>query len=93
MSTATVTSTAETVTEPTTTRRLSGFKPTGGLHLGNYLGAIRPALELARVHEGFYFIADYHALTTTRDPAALRQYTYDVVATWLAAGLNPEGAS
>jgi tryptophanyl-tRNA synthetase len=71
-------------------RSLTGVKPSAIPHLGNYLGAIRPALELAREHESFLFIADYHALTTLDDPAALRAYTYDVTATWLACGLDPE---
>ncbi len=71
-------------------RSLTGVKPSATPHLGNYLGAIRPALELAREYESFLFIADYHALTTLHDPALLRQYTYDVTATWLACGLDPE---
>lgn len=60
------------------------------VHLGNYLGAIRPALSLAEQFESFLFIADYHALTTMREPAKMREYTYDVAATWLACGLDPE---
>ena len=52
---------------------LTGIKPTGHPHLGNYLGTIRPALELARNHRAFYFIADYHALTTVRDPGRLNR--------------------
>lgn len=71
-------------------RSLTGIKPTSTPHLGNYLGAIRPALALAREHESFLFIADYHALTTCRDPKELRAFTYDVTATWLACGLDPE---
>lgn len=69
---------------------LTGIKPTGAPHLGNYLGAIVPALELAKTYESLYFIADYHAVTTIRDPKLLRGYIYDVAATWLAAGLDPE---
>ncbi|ASO19603.1 tryptophanyl-tRNA synthetase [Actinoalloteichus hoggarensis] len=69
---------------------LTGIKPTGEPHLGNYIGAIRPALELTADYESMYFIADYHALTTLRDPALLRQYTRSVAATWIAAGLDPE---
>ncbi|MGC4856549.1 hypothetical protein ACLQ24_25045 [Micromonospora sp. DT4] len=49
--------------------------PTGEPHLGNYVGAILPALDLADSYESIYFIADYHALTTIRDPALLRHYT------------------
>ena len=70
-------------------RSLTGIKPSATPHLGNYLGAIRPALRLADEHESFLFIADYHALTTLRDAAAMRAYTYDVTATWLACGLDP----
>ena len=71
-------------------RSLTGIKPTGTPHLGNYLGAIRPAMQLAENFDGFYFIADYHALTTQRDPVELRQDVYDVTATWLACGLDPK---
>lgn len=69
---------------------LTGIKPTATPHLGNYLGAIRPALALADTYRTCYFIADYHALTTVRDPSKLRRYVYDVAATWLACGLDPE---
>lgn len=68
---------------------LTGVKPTGIPHLGNYLGAIRPALRLTETYRGLYFIADYHAVTTERDPASLRASVYDVAATWLACGLDP----
>lgn len=71
-------------------RSLTGVKPSGLVHLGNYLGSIRPALALAQDHESFLFIADYHALTTLHDPVLLRAYTYDVTAAWLACGLDPE---
>ncbi len=69
---------------------LTGIKPTGTPHLGNYLGAIRPALELTERFESLYFIADYHAFTATHDPKALASHVYDVAATWLACGLDPE---
>lgn len=69
---------------------LTGIKPTGVPHLGNYLGAIRPALRLTENHRSVYFIADYHALTTERDPKRLQQQVYDVAAAWLACGLDPE---
>jgi tryptophanyl-tRNA synthetase len=72
-----------------TTVSLTGIKPTGEPHLGNYIGAIRPALDLVRGNESIYFIADYHALTTIRDPALMRHYTRSVAATWLASGLDP----
>ena len=68
---------------------LTGMKPTGTPHLGNYLGMIRPALDLARDHETYYFVADHHALTTQPDPDQLRQRTREVGATWLACGLDP----
>ena len=72
-------------------RSLTGIKPTGTIHVGNYLGAIRPALRLAETYEStLYFIADYHALTTVLDRSALHTMIYDVAAAWLAAGLNPE---
>ncbi|RTL65155.1 MAG: tryptophan--tRNA ligase [Pseudonocardiaceae bacterium] len=69
---------------------LTGIKPTGEPHIGNYIGAIKPALELAEQYEAMYFIADYHALTTVRDPELLRHYSRSVAATWIAAGLDPE---
>lgn len=68
---------------------LTGIKPTGEPHLGNLIGAIRPALDLANTYEAWYFIADYHALTTTRDAAQIPGWTRSVAATWLAAGLDP----
>ncbi len=78
---------------------LTGIKPTGSavsvqdggsVHLGNYLGAIRPALALAADYRCIYFIADYHALTTQRDANALRENVRDVAASWLACGLDPD---
>ncbi len=69
---------------------LTGIKPSGEPHLGNYLGMIRPALALAGNYRTFYFIADYHALTTLHDGAELRRLTRVIAATWLALGLDPE---
>ena len=69
---------------------LTGIKPTHLPHLGNYLGAIRPALSLVEEYRTLYFIADYHALTSVREAAALRGYIRDVAATWLACGLDPD---
>ncbi len=69
---------------------LTGIKPSGTPHIGNYLGMIRPALDLAKSYQAMYFIADYHALTTVREAKTLRYQTYDVAATWLALGLDPE---
>jgi tryptophanyl-tRNA synthetase len=68
---------------------LTGVKPTGAPHIGNYIGAMRPALQLAAAHEKSYlFIADYHALNSVRDPEVLRQDSYQVAACWLALGLD-----
>ncbi|WP_016699918.1 tryptophan--tRNA ligase [Actinoalloteichus spitiensis] len=69
---------------------LTGIKPTGDPHIGNLIGAIRPALSLVEEHDSIYFIADYHALTTIRDPEKVREYTRSVAATWMAAGLDTE---
>ncbi len=69
---------------------LTGIKPTSLPHLGNYLGAIRPALALKESHETRYFIADYHALTTLKTPGTIREHVYDVAATWVACGLDAE---
>ncbi len=69
---------------------LSGIKPTGTPHLGNYLGLIKPGLELAQTYKALYFIADYHGLTTVRDGKEFERMTYDVAAVWLALGMNPE---
>ena len=69
---------------------LTGIKPTGILHIGNYFGAIKPALELAKVYDARYFIADYHALNTIKEPKELSANIREVAAGWLASGLNPE---
>ena len=71
-------------------RSLTGLKPTGNLHLGNYLGALKPALELSKSYDCIYFIADLHSLTQNRDPEALVVQTLDQVATWLAMGLDTD---
>ena len=71
-------------------RILSGIQPSGKLHLGNYFGMMKPAIELQEQGEAFLFIANYHALTTVDDPAALRQDTWDVALDFLACGLDPE---
>lgn len=68
---------------------VTGIKPSGSPHLGNYLGMIRPALALAERFKAVYFIADLHALTSVRDAAELRQLSYEATATWLALGLYP----
>ena len=71
-------------------RILSGIQPSGKLHLGNYFGMMKPAIELQERGEAFLFIANYHALTTVGDPAALREATRDVALDLLACGLDPE---
>jgi tryptophanyl-tRNA synthetase len=68
---------------------LSGIKPTGTLHIGNYLGMIKPAFDLIENFQTLYFMADYHALTTLKDKDTLNQNVYDVAATLLALGLDP----
>jgi tryptophanyl-tRNA synthetase len=70
-------------------RALTGIKPTGEPHLGNWLGAIEPALALAHDFESYYFIADYHALTTVHKGDDLRKYVRDITAAYLAFGLDP----
>ncbi|RKU25292.1 tryptophan--tRNA ligase [Candidatus Poribacteria bacterium] len=71
---------------------LTGLKPTGPPHIGNYLGMLKPSLELAEKFQALYFIPDYHALTTVRDPKELTNLTYQATATWIALGLNPDEA-
>ena len=71
-------------------RVLSGMRPTGALHLGNYHGALRNWLDLQYQYECFFFVADWHALTTHyEDTEHLEDYVWEVVIDWLAAGLNP----
>ena len=71
---------------------LTGIKPTGTPHIGNYLGAIKPALK--DMHNPDYnyklFVADYHAHTTVKDAKLFREYVYEIAATWLACGLDPQ---
>jgi tryptophanyl-tRNA synthetase len=73
----------------TTVRRLSGLKPTGRLHLGNYLGALRPLVRGAATTDSTVMIADLHALTVEHDPARLRALTDEMLATILACGVDP----
>jgi tryptophanyl-tRNA synthetase len=73
-------------------RILTGLQPSGKLHVGNYFGAIEPAVRLQDEGEGFYFIADYHAMTSTQDPAALRENVRDLAIDFLACGLDPARA-
>jgi tryptophanyl-tRNA synthetase len=74
-------------------RILSGIQSSGKLHLGNYFGAIKQHIALQDEGEGFYFIADYHALTTIQDPEMLRENVLDVALGYLALGLDPNKAT
>lgn len=71
-------------------RILSGIQPTGILHVGNYFGMIQPAIALADEGEAFYFIANYHALTSVRDPKVLRENCRRVALDFLACGFDPK---
>src|SRR5690242_2824044 len=71
-------------------KALTGVQPTGEAHLGNWLGAIKPALALAEKYETYYFIADYHALTTVQTKEVLHRQTLSIAATYLAFGLDTE---
>ena len=71
-------------------RVLSGIQPSGPLHLGNYFGAIRQFLELQGGNEVFYFVANYHALTSIRQADRLRSYTDEVIVALLALGVDPD---
>jgi tryptophanyl-tRNA synthetase len=74
-------------------RVLSGIQPSGALHIGNYFGALLQFIELQRENEAYYFVADYHALTSVRDARQIRAYTSDVFVTMLSLGLDPEKAT
>lgn len=74
-------------------RVLSGIQPSGSLHLGNYFGAIKQHIELQQEHDCFYFIANYHSLTTIQDAERLRRLTTDVALDYLALGLDPNRAT
>ena len=74
-------------------RILSGIQPSGVLHIGNYFGMMRPAIALQDEGEAFYFIAEYHALTSVRDPKVLRENSRRVALDFLACGLDPEKAA
>ena len=75
-------------------RVLTGITTTGTPHLGNYVGAIRPAIAASRDTsiESFFFLADYHALIKCQDPELVRQSSKEIAATWLALGLDTEHA-
>src|SRR5688500_73877 len=79
-------------THPAARRVLTGITTTGTPHLGNYAGAIRPAIAASRRAgtESFYFLADYHALIKAQDPARVQRSTLEIAAAWLASGLEPD---
>jgi len=71
-------------------RILSGIQPSGRLHIGNYFGAMQPAIKLQDEGDAYYFIADYHSLTSVHDGKALRSYVRDVAIDFMACGLDPD---
>jgi tryptophanyl-tRNA synthetase len=81
------------MTEEERMRILSGIQPSGALHIGNYFGMMRPAVLLQGEGEALYFVADYHALTSLRDPEMLRANSRRVALDFLACGLDPERAT
>lgn len=73
-----------------TPRVFSGIKPSGDLHLGNYLGAIRRFVPLQDTHETIYCVVDMHAITVWQDPEDLKRWTYEIAAAYIAAGVDPK---
>jgi tryptophanyl-tRNA synthetase len=71
-------------------RTLTGITPSGSLHIGNYFGAMRPAIEAQAGGDCYYFIADYHSMTTVTNPAERRAHTLGIALDWLACGLDPK---
>ena len=71
-------------------RTLTGITPSGSLHIGNYFGAMRPAIEAQVRGDCFYFIADYHSMTSVTNPAERRAHTRGIALDWLACGLDPQ---
>jgi tryptophanyl-tRNA synthetase len=71
-------------------RILSGIQPSGPLHIGNYFGALKQFIDLQNANDAYYFVADYHALTSVRNAQQLRSYTFDVIVTMLSLGLDPD---
>lgn len=79
---------------PHNDRVISGMRPTGRLHLGHYHGVLKNWLELQHEYECFFFVADWHALTTHyEDPSLIPEHIWDMVVDWLAAGINPNAAT
>ncbi len=73
-------------------RLLTGLQSSGDLHIGNYFGALKPFVDMYEDYESFLMVADYHALTSVRDPEVMRQNIYNVVRDYLAAGVDPKKA-
>src|SRR5436305_12907162 len=73
-----------------TERVFSGVQPTGNLHLGNYLGALKRFVEMQETHPCIYCVVDLHAMTMAHDPATLRHTTREVTAAFLACGIDPQ---
>lgn len=71
-------------------RTLTGITPSGALHIGNYFGAMRPAIEAQAQGDCFYFIADYHSMTSVTDPRERLEHTRGIAIDWLACGLDPK---
>lgn len=71
-------------------RAITGVKPTGILHIGNYFGAIKPTLEMAQQHETLIFLADYHALNYIKTKEELKELSFELACAYLACGLDPE---
>jgi tryptophanyl-tRNA synthetase len=74
-------------------RILSGIQPSGPLHIGNYFGALKQFIDLQNGNDAYYFVANYHALTSVRDARQLQSYTFDVFVSMLALGLDPARAT
>ena len=72
---------------------LTGIQPSGELTLGNYFGAVLPAVALQEQGSAYYFLADYHALTTVHEPSTLRDWTFQLAVDLLAAGIDPQRAT
>jgi tryptophanyl-tRNA synthetase len=73
-------------------RLFTGLQPSGTLHIGNYFGALQQTVELLRDTDGMVMVADYHALTTLKNPDELRENIGDVVRDYVAVGIDPEHA-
>ena len=73
-------------------RLLTGLQPSGSLHIGNYFGALKPFVDAYQDYDSHLMVVDYHALTSLRDPEALRRNTLEIVKDYLAAGVDPERA-